>query len=31
MSYARMVEVQARVLAGYVRGDVPGYVGFTVR
>jgi CRISPR-associated protein Cas1 len=31
MSYARMVEVQARALAAYVRGDAPGYTGFTVR
>jgi CRISPR-associated protein Cas1 len=31
MSYSRMLEVQARLLAAYVRGDVPQYVGFTVR
>jgi CRISPR-associated protein Cas1 len=31
MSYGRMLEVQARVLAAYVRGDVPNYTGFTVR
>ncbi len=31
MSYARMLEVQARMLAAYVRGSVPGYLGFTVR
>ena len=31
MSYARMLEVQARTLAAYVRGDVPRYTGFTVR
>lgn len=31
MSYSRMVEVQARLLAAYVRGDVPQYTGFTVR
>ncbi len=31
MSYSRMLEVQARMLAAYVRGDVPRYVGFTVR
>ncbi|MBX9622594.1 MAG: CRISPR-associated endonuclease Cas1 [Gemmataceae bacterium] len=31
MSYARMLEVQARMLAAYVRGSVPGYAGFTVR
>ena len=31
MSYARMLEVQARMLAAYVRGDIPQYTGFTVR
>ena len=31
MTYSRMLEVQARLLAAYVRGDVPGYTGFTVR
>lgn len=31
MSYSRMLEVQARMLAAYVRGDVPGYTGFIVR
>ncbi len=31
MSYGRMLEVQARLLAAYVRGDVPQYTGFTVR
>ena len=31
MSWGRMVEVQARMLAAYVRGDVPQYTGFTVR
>jgi CRISPR-associated protein Cas1 len=31
MSYARMLEVQARMLAAYVRGSVPAYAGFTVR
>ena len=31
MSYARMLEVQARMLAAYVRGTVPAYTGFTVR
>jgi CRISPR-associated protein Cas1 len=31
MSYARMLEVQARMLAAYVRGDIPEYTGFTVR
>ncbi len=25
------LSVQARMLAAYVRGDVPGYTGFTVR
>lgn len=31
MSYSRMLEVQARMLAAYVKGDVPTYSGFTVR
>jgi CRISPR-associated protein Cas1 len=31
MSYSRMLEVQARMLAAYVRGDIPEYTGFTVR
>lgn len=31
MTYSRMLEVQARMLAAYVRGDVPRYVGFVVR
>lgn len=31
MSYGRMLEVQARMLAAFVRGDVPSYTGFTVR
>lgn len=31
MSYARMLEVQARMLASFVRGEVPSYTGFTVR
>jgi CRISPR-associated protein Cas1 len=31
MSYGRMLEVQARMLAAHVRGDIPEYVGFTVR
>lgn len=31
MGYSRMLEVQARMLAAYVRGDVPAYTGFTVR
>ncbi len=31
MSYARMLEVQARMLASYVRGSIPAYTGFTVR
>jgi CRISPR-associated protein Cas1 len=31
MSYARMLEVQARILAAFVRGSVPAYTGFTVR
>ena len=31
MSYARMLEVQARMLAAYVRGTTPAYTGFMVR
>jgi CRISPR-associated protein Cas1 len=31
MAYGRMIEVQARMLAAYVRGDIPHYTGFTVR
>ena len=31
MSYGRMLEVQARMLAAFVRGDIPSYTGFTVR
>lgn len=31
MSYGRMLEVQARLLSAYIRGDVPAYQGFTVR
>lgn len=31
MSYSRMLEVQARMLAAYVRGEFPAYTGFTVR
>ena len=31
MSYGRMLEVQARMLAAHVRGELPRYVGFTVR
>jgi CRISPR-associated protein Cas1 len=31
MSYSRMLEVQARMLASYVRGDVPAYIGFVSR
>ena len=31
MSYSRMIEVQARLLAAHVRGDIPEYTGFTVR
>lgn len=31
MSYGRMLEVQARMLAAYVRGTVPEYRGFVVR
>ena len=31
MSYGRMIEVQARMLAAHIRGDIPAYTGFTVR
>src|SRR4029079_6325018 len=31
MSYSRMLEVQARMVAAFVRGSVPAYTGFTVR
>jgi len=31
MAYVRMLEVQARMLAAHVRGDIPKYTGFTVR
>lgn len=31
MSYARMLEVQARMLAAYVKGELPQYIGFVVR
>jgi len=31
MSYGRMLEVQARMLAAHVRGDIPRYIGFTIR
>ena len=31
MSYRRMLEVQARLLASFVRGELPKYQGFTVR
>lgn len=31
MSYSRMLEVQARMLAAYVRASIPAYTGFTVR
>ncbi|WP_165221123.1 CRISPR-associated endonuclease Cas4g/Cas1g [Aquisphaera insulae] len=31
MTYGRMLEVQARMLAAFVRGDLPAYTGFTVR
>jgi CRISPR-associated protein Cas1 len=31
MSYGRMLEVQARMLASFVRGEIPSYTGFTVR
>jgi CRISP-associated protein Cas1 len=31
MSYSRMIEVQVRMLAAFVRGTTPKYTGFTVR
>ena len=31
MSYRRMLEVQARQLWRFVRGEVPAYYGFTTR
>jgi CRISPR-associated protein Cas1 len=31
MTYGRMLEVQARMLAAHIRGDIPRYIGFTVR
>jgi CRISPR-associated protein Cas1 len=31
MSYGRMLEVQARMLGAFVRGDIPSYTGFVVR
>ncbi|MCS6865856.1 MAG: CRISPR-associated endonuclease Cas1 [Gemmataceae bacterium] len=31
MSYARMLEVQARMLAAFVREEIPHYTGFMVR
>ena len=31
LSYSRMIEVQARILAGHVRGDIPAYTGFVTR
>ena len=31
MTYSRMLEVQARMLASFVRGGIPSYTGFTVR
>ena len=31
MSYSRMIEVQARMLAAFVRGEIPTYTGFMVR
>jgi CRISPR-associated protein Cas1 len=31
VSYSRVLEVQARMLAAYIRGSIPEYVGFTVR
>jgi len=31
MTYSRMLEVQARMLAAFVRGEIPSYTGFMVR
>ena len=31
MTYSRMIEVQARMLAAFIRGGIPAYTGFTVR
>jgi CRISPR-associated protein Cas1 len=31
MTYSRMLEVQARMLAAFIRGDIPTYTGFLVR
>ena len=31
MTYGRMLEVQARMLAAFIRGDIPRHTGFTVR
>ena len=31
MTYSRMLEVQARMLAAFVRGETPSYTGFMVR
>jgi CRISPR-associated protein Cas1 len=31
MTYSRMLEVQARMLAAYLRNDIPHYIGFQVR
>jgi CRISPR-associated protein Cas1 len=31
MTYGRMIEVQARMLAAFIRGEHPRYIGFTVR
>jgi CRISPR-associated protein Cas1 len=31
MTYSRMLEVQARMLAAFVRGSIPTYTGFMVR
>ncbi|MBY0230710.1 MAG: CRISPR-associated endonuclease Cas1, partial [Gemmataceae bacterium] len=31
MTWGRMIEVQARMLAAFVRGGVPAYAGFVVR
>jgi CRISPR-associated protein Cas1 len=31
MTYGRMIEIQARMLAAFIRGEHPRYIGFTVR
>jgi CRISP-associated protein Cas1 len=31
MTYSRMLEVQARTLAAFIRNDIPAYIGFQIR